>query len=207
MRSGYLLILALSFALASCSNSDEAGKDRSQKDPTKKVSQLYENSLDFGSNDGVAGTFYLPEMLTLCIADSSNVKDLGTKLQDHYSRLAEEAKNIGAEINGPPGQIKYSNDPDNFKFECLIPIHKIPTKQPAFGKLVVLEAVPALAYNYVGPYEKLFEAYEKLKRYMLDHGLEANGPMREFYTPISVAKGDKEYNLTRILVPVKAQGT
>lgn len=200
-------ILPCFLVLLSCSNNEPAQNERTSTDSVNRVSPLYKNALEFGSTEGVVGSFYIPEMLTLCYADSAEIEKLGARLSDDFSKLSAEIDAIGAEANGPLGQIKYNNDPKNVKFECLALIKKIPAKQPAFGKIVVLEATAVLVYNYFGPYEQLHTAYTKIRTYLKDHSLESNGPMREFYITTPAKDIDPKDYLTRILVPVKTTGT
>jgi effector-binding domain-containing protein len=59
-----------------------------------------------------------------------------------------------------------------------------------------------LIFNFYGPYQHLFSAYDKIRKYLTQTKLVQTGPMREFYlTDPSIEKDEAKWQ-TRIMVPV-----
>lgn len=156
----------------------------------------------YPNEKGIAGVYDVPELLTLCRLDSAPVKDVSAKIKDGFAALDNDLKATGAEVNGPQGIIYYNNSPDNFKFECVLLIKRMPAKTPTQTKVVVLEADKMLLYNYYGAYENTFSAYGEIRKYCDDHNLKQSGPMREFYSADGQNETDVSKWLTRIMVPV-----
>src|SRR6185369_8453956 len=156
----------------------------------------------FSEEEGFVGVYEVPEMLTLCVKDSANADDMARKYAQAFSTLENELKDLGMTSSGAPGAINYNNDPNNFIFECVFPIAKIPPSQPKKAQVVVLEASNMLIYNYYGPYAELYLAYAKIRAQMKKSKLTQAGPMREFYITDPTREKDAHKWLTRIMVPV-----
>ena len=60
-----------------------------------------------------------------------------------------------------------------------------------------------LVYNYYGPYDKLYTAYNMIRDFCVIAKLAQNGPMREFYVTDPATDSNSEKWLTRIIVPVR----
>lgn len=208
------LLFSVLFTLifVSCSQEEEIP---AKKEPTRQVQTLAEKPItdttsfnndftSFGTGSGVVGVFDVPEMLVLSIMDSSDLKHVSDKVVKNYALLEEDMKACGAEMNGPVGQITYNNNPNNFVFENVMCIRRIPGKQPKNSKIVVLEASSMLVFNFYGSYQNLFAAYDKVKRYCDKNDLIQSGPMREFYITDPAKEKDSGKWLTRLLVPVVA---
>ncbi len=198
------LLLAVGLTVFSCSDAEDKLPEvsKEQADSILKVNQEHIKLATFDSKPGVVGIMNIPEMLTISRIDSAPMKDVSFKVAKNYSVLEEEMNAVGAVLDGMPGMITYNNDTTNFVFECILPIKKIPATQPKICKIVVLEACPMLIYNYFGPYQQLYTAYNKIREYNKANGLEQNGPMREFYlTDPTLEKNPAKWQ-TRIMVPV-----
>lgn len=207
-RSLFFVLLTLIFV--SCSQEEEVAVKKestvqAQTLPEKPITDTtsFKNDLTaFGAGSGVVGVFDVPEMLVLSIMDSSDLKHVSDKVVKNYAFLEEDMKACGAEMNGPVGQITYNNNPDNFVFENVMCIRRIPGKQPQNSKIVVLEASRMLVFNFYGSYQNLFAAYDKIKRYCDKNDLIQSGPMREFYITDPAKEKDSGKWLTQLLVPV-----
>jgi effector-binding domain-containing protein len=200
-------LLSISLLIFTWSCTEDYGSEAAvpKKDSTAaaaKDTSNKNNVLEYPDRAGITGIFNVPSMLCISIIDSAAMKDVSAKLTRDYALLEEDVNSTGAEIDGPPGQISYNNDPSNFRFESLLLIKKIPAKQPAHGKIVVLEAGPMVIYNYYGPYQKLFTAYDEISSFCKKNKLKPAGPMREFYITDPSVEKDKSKWLTRIMVPV-----
>lgn len=197
------LIIAIAFVFFACSSSsDEAPVKKLNADSVLKANENQLKLATLDSKPGVVGIINIPEMLTISKIDSAPMKDVSFKVAKAYSVLEEEMNSVGASLDGMPGMITYNNDTTNFKFECVLPIKKIPAKQPKHCKIVILEACPMLIYNFFGPYQQLYTAYNKVRDYNKSNGLEQNGPMREFYLTDPTVEKDPSKWQTRIMVPV-----
>lgn len=151
---------------------------------------------------GVIGVFDIPEMLVLSVMDSAAKKDLSTNMVNNYALLEKEMNEVGADMNGPIGIISYNNNPSNFVFESVLCIKQVPKKQPQKSKIVILEASKMLVYNFYGPYQNLFAAYDKMERHCKKNDLLQSGPIREFYITDPAVEKNPEKWLTRIFLPV-----
>lgn len=151
---------------------------------------------------GIVGLFDVPEMLCLSIIDSTEQKYLSDKLGNNFAILEKELKEIKSEIDGAPGVLYYNNNPNNFKFECVLLIKKMPNSLPKKSKIIALEASKMLIYNYFGPYQNLSSAYDAIRLYLSNNKLFQSGPMREFYISDPMIEKNTNKWLTRIMVPV-----
>jgi len=202
-----LLKISLLFVIAvfafSCSDTEnEKAVKQLSADSLLKVHQNDINMATMDSKPGVVGVVDVGEMLTISKIDSAPMRDVSFKVAKAYSVLEEEMNAVGAVMDGMPGMITYNNDTTNFKFECVLPIKEMPKKQPKKCNIVVLEASKMLIYNYYGPYQQLFTAYDKIRNYTKENGLIQSGPMREFYLSDPTLEKDPAKWQTRIMVPV-----
>jgi effector-binding domain-containing protein len=151
---------------------------------------------------GLRGVYNVPEMLSVVVLDSAPVNQLAERRAGAFAKIESDIKEMGAEIDGSPGSIYYSNNPDNFVFECLMLIRNMPKTNPKHSKIVVLEATPMLIFNHKGAFRNLGAAYARIKAYNDSSQLEQVGPMREFYIVSPLQTTDSNAWLTRIMVPV-----
>ncbi|HQQ93657.1 MAG TPA: GyrI-like domain-containing protein [Bacteroidia bacterium] len=210
MRTGFaLILLALGF-LVSC-----GGEDRNQlaEEPVKSVSDTVDSAglsemlrfnREVNSPDakGIRGVYEVPEMLSMVILDSASQEHVAEKRAAAFAAIEADIKSTGAEVDGSPGSIYYTNNPRNFKFECLMLIRRIPSKNPEHSKIVVLEKGPMLICNHAGGYASLYRTYAEIKHYLDSLSLKQMGPMREFYISSPLQTQDSMTWLTRIMVPV-----
>lgn len=157
---------------------------------------------NFDSRPGAIGVFRIPEMLVLSILDSADKKQVSSTMIKNYAILEEDLNAINAEMNGAIGIITYNNNLNNFTFENILCIKRLPKVQPKHSKIIVLEASEMLVYNFYGSYQNLFSAYDKIKRYCNKNDLIQTGPMREFYITDPELEKNPEKWLTRIMLPV-----
>lgn len=203
MKSAFFnfsLIFVVSFISFSCANSEdtkanEKAKSDSLQNATKNV--------EITDRPGIVGVYAVPELLTICKLDSAPMKDVSFKVAKAYSVLEEQMNAIGAKVNGMPGMITYNNDTANFVFECVLPIKEMPAKQPQNCNVVILEASQMLIYNFYGPYNRLYLAYDEIKKFTKANNLEQSSPMREFYLSDPLIIKDPAKWHTRIMLPVK----
>jgi effector-binding domain-containing protein len=190
--------VALMVGLFSCNN-------QTNKNQPDTSTIRFNNSLNYSKEEGIIGVFDTPAMLCLGIVDSAGMNEVANKVAQNYRTLEAQVKTLDLQKNGPPGQLIYNNNPKNFKFECLIPIRKMPSGQLKSCNVVALDAGKVLIYNYYGSYEKLYTAYDLIRDFCKLTSLEQNGPMREFYVTDPTVESDPKKLLTRIIVPVKKQ--
>jgi effector-binding domain-containing protein len=198
----------ITFLLPSCSEPDQAAiaekkAVEAKTDSVKNEIPVPKSFEEFKSDAaGPAGVFAVPEMLTLCVKDSADAAHMAEAFARSYTILENEMKNMGIKPDGAPGSLYYNNDADNFVFECVYPIGKMPAKSPKKCQVVVLEACNMYIYNYYGPYSDLYKAYDNIKKELKKVRLEQTGPMREFYMTADSQEKDSTKWLTRIMVPV-----
>lgn len=210
MRSVVISLMVFAFLFFSCSQ--EKQKEEEEKEAVAFVPQKITDTTSFANavtsfddRVGFIGIYEVPEMLVLSIIDSAQTKEVSSKLVKNYAILEEEMNAIGAEMNGAIGQITYNNNPNNFIFESVLCIKRLPAKQPKRCKIVVLEATRMLIYNFYGSYRNLFAAYDKLKEYREKNNLIQSGPLREFYITDPGTEKDPNKWLTRVMLPVASK--
>lgn len=204
----YLSIILFAVIFSSCNNPEEKffeeknKKDSAVKKTTAPEKMLVKKFEEFSENPGGVGVYDMPEMLTLCIHDSASLQNMPKACAKAYRTLDEELKNLKLKVNGAPGSIYFTNNPDKIVFECVYPIEKMPVTQPKKSMVVVLEACYMYMYNYYGPYGDLSIAYNDIRNILKESKLEQNGPMREFYITDPSLEKDSTKWLTRIMTPV-----
>jgi effector-binding domain-containing protein len=178
-------------------------KEKTAAREKTSIPEVFDNDVErFPNNEGPIGIFPVGEMLVLSIMDSAVMQDVAMRTTRNYTLIEADMNKIGAEADGPLGQISYNNDPENFKFECLIPIKKMPQTQPDHSRIVVLEATRMLIYNHYGPYQQLYRSYDKIREFCRSKGLTQSGPVREFYITDPTVETDQSKWITRIMLPV-----
>jgi len=208
MKHTFLISCLAVLLFSSCGNDEKAFEERKKLESADALVAADTGATEFKKTDkaddkeGFTGVYDVPEMLALCVKDSAAEKDLALKYAQAFTRLENELNALGIKSSGAPGSIAYNNDPNNFVFECVYPIEKIPAKQPKDCQVVVLEASNMLIYNYYGEYAMLYKAYEKIREQMKKSKLEQVGPMREFYVTDPTREKDSTKWMTRIMVPV-----
>ena len=190
--------ISITLLFVSCNSSPSPEALNSKKDSITKS-----NVVDSAFIEGIGGIIEIPEMLTLAIKDSGTTEQIPAKMGMAYNNIQEDIQNLNLEMQGAPGTLFYTNDPKNFVFECVMLIKSMPTKKPKYSQIVILEATRAVIYNYYGPYDKMYLAYEKLKPYMTENKLFQTGPSREFYITNAELQPDSAKWLSRIFIPVK----
>ena len=185
-------------------NSDQSTGEKTETNSAGAEKKLnYNNDLSrYPATPGFAGVFDVPEMLSISIMDSAAMKDVSDKVKQNYTLLAKDMEAVGAITDGPPVQISYNNDPENFKFECLVLIKDLPEKTPEHSKIVVLEASKMVLFNYYGPYQDIYTAYDQIRIKMDSLKQKQSGAVREFYVTEPSLEPDEKKWLTRIFVPV-----
>ncbi len=197
-RTKLFFALLVPFAFWACEGpGDVTTEEQSRQDSLKAA-----NAKIGGDVKGIAGLFDVPEMLGLCVRDSAKGEDIPKTLVKCFSKLEQERINTDAQLEGIQGIIYYNNNPDNFRFDCLLLIKKIPAKKPEHAQIVALNAGTMLIYNYYGPYEYTYRAYDEIKAYCAEHKLAQSGPMREFYPSSQSLEKDPNKLFTRIMLPV-----
>lgn len=197
----YLLICASFLILCACGNKNEPRTkiitEVTAPDTITKNTKSHEP-------EGILGIIEIPEILTLSVKDSSKQTDVGFAMGQAYNSIESDMQELDLNSNEMPiGALYYNNDPENFVFECVIPINKLPVKQPKHSIILVLEATRALVYNYYGPYNKMSDAYTLLYKYIKDNKLIQTGLAREFYLSDPATEKDPQNWLSKIYIPVK----
>jgi len=200
-------LLSIFFFLTACETSNKNELQRKQAAPqidtvAAKEIQRFNREVNSPEALGIRGVYNVPEMLSVVVLDSAPADLVAQKRVEAFTKIENDIKAIGATVDGSPGSIYYTNDPNNFKFECLMLIREMPKSNPSNSKIVVLEASPMLIYNHKGSYRNLNQAYSKIRTYCDSTFLEQIGPMREFYIVSPINTTDSTSWLTRIMVPV-----
>lgn len=196
------LLLAV-VCLAACSSvptADTAHPPKKDSIPAfdEKASQI--------ATPGVLGVYRMPAVMVLAVTDSAAMPNVPAKVSDCYRAIGDDIKHSGAITIGAFAQMMYNNDSANFRFTCMAPILQLPPRAPEKCQVLTLSEANMLVYNYYGPYQGLHLGYSEMKDYMVAHGLEQVGALREFYLTNPVLESDSTKWLTRILAPVAVTG-
>lgn len=207
-KSLFVIVFAL-FVLAACSPANDLPEQGSTKKTVDSVVDIviqdeYEYQFNYGNQkQGMAGIFDVPEMLSLCILDSAHLSKMSQKVELAYQLLQEDLLFVKAAIPSISGQIVYTSDSSNFKFECFQLLEKMPTVQPKKAKVVVLEAEKMLVFNHYGLYQNLPVAYLRMLDYLKKNKLQQAGAFREYYVTDPLQVKDTRKWLTVIMLPVR----
>jgi effector-binding domain-containing protein len=199
----YIFICAL---IVSCSPDKKDAVENKKKGSDYSIepnSLALKQQKDLTDAKGFVGIFFVPEMLTVTKVDSAPLRKVAEKMAKNYGLVEDDIKLMGSKRFGSMGAIYYNNDTSNFIFECVVPIEKMPNIKPKNSQVVVLEEGKMLIYNYYGPYQNLFSAYDEIRQYCAKYNLEQVGPLREFYITDATAVPDPKDWLTRLMLPVK----
>lgn len=198
MRVSALYTLLLTIILAvhfSCSPGPE-------KEANKKAYPAFDEATSRNTDPGVVGVFRVPTLLIITLVDSAAMPDVANKVAQCYTTIGEDLQKTGATVNGAFGQIIYNNDSANFKFACFAPIRSVPAADPAHCKFATMNPADMLVYNFYGPYQLLYTAYDDMRDYIKSHNLTQTGELREFYITDPTLETDSKKWLTRVMVPV-----
>jgi effector-binding domain-containing protein len=200
------IIFLFTLAFLSCkSGNDDTTPDKKKNDSLaaeQTTAINYKTQYQQNSDTGIVGVVQVPQMLALSKLDSAPLKDVPAKIIKNFSLLEQDVNTTGAELDGPQGMIYYTNTPENFKFECLLLIKKIPSKTPKYGKVNALKAANMLIYNYYGASENTYKAYAILKTVLIENNFVQIGPAREFYPTHKDSEIDSSKLYTRIMLPI-----
>lgn len=201
MRFIFSVCILCLLVFVACKSENNSSTETTNSVVKKDTILEYKNDLNFGRLPGIVGVFDVPPMLALYKADSCELKNLGERLPFIYGQLQKEAEKNGIEVNGPLGQIKFNNNPDNFKFACFLLMKQTPINLPLYGNEVILKGGQMLVYNHFGPAENLHVSYQVIKNYIIEKKLNVVNAMREFYV-VPPSEANKSNCITVILIPV-----
>ena len=96
-----------------------------------------------------------------------------------------------------------ANSPTNIDIEYCEQVEEMGEDSPII-QFKRLPAVPkALCMKHVGPYERLYESFTELFRYMEEHGYKATGQHRTCYIDGVWNQDDPEKWLSVIQIPIE----
>lgn len=194
-----IICSALITFITSCGNKKQTEENKTTNDSAT----IETNMKNETEKEGIVGVMDVGELLTLAVKDSAKGEDVGFKIARAYGIIEADLNKLNVEVNGSEGILLYSNTPENFVFECVIPINKMPEVKPKKANIVILEATKAIVYNHYGAYNNMHKAYDKLKEYINENKLTQTGPTREFYITDSQTERDSSKWLSKIYIPVK----
>ena len=130
---------------------------------------------------------------------------LNTMIQDFYANNSESYPKgeIKAEINGPPAEILFADNPQFIKFECFVPIRTLPESNPSKCKIKILPSSKMLLFNYYGEMKQLKFVYRDISKILEEKNLLQTGPSREYYLTDPTADVGESRYMTRVFMPVK----
>jgi effector-binding domain-containing protein len=145
-------------------------------------------------------TLETPEQRVLAIRSRVPQQDMPTVIGSAFAEIYGYLADLEVEPAGEPAVLYHSFGPE-FDTEIVVPVAR---EIPVTGRLVadVLPAATVAQTIHVGPYEKLGEAYEALRKWMEHQGFAPAGPVREHYeTGVADGLPPEQYR-TRIEMPI-----
>ncbi|MEI6022032.1 MAG: GyrI-like domain-containing protein [Bacteroidota bacterium] len=198
------LVLSLICLVASCSQgSQKEERPKADSSAVSKIDSVYHYQLIYGEQAGLVGIYKVPEMLSLCILDSAHLSKMPQKVEAAYHALQADLSALAVPHPTVSGQIVYTSDSSNFKFECFQLINTLPKSQPKYSKPVVLEAEQMLVFNHYGLYQYLPNTYMAMLNYLQSHNLKQVGAFREYYVNDPTKEKDSKKWLTVVMLPVR----
>jgi effector-binding domain-containing protein len=122
----------------------------------------------------------VPAQLVLSIRDRVPSTELPAFLGRSFGELFGHVRVLSIEVTGEPFVIYHAYGPDALDAEVCLPVAG---EVAASGRISTRELpeTTVAVLTFVGPYERLGEAYRALDAWAVDHAFRAAGPVRERY--------------------------
>ena len=120
------------------------------------------------------------EVNTLVVKISTPVKKLPEVMGPAFAEIAGVAGSLGVELTGSPFAIYHNMDMANLDVEMGFPVSR---KVAGKGRVKAgtLPGGKAAVTLHLGPYERIHEAYDRLKGFVQQRGLELEESCYEVY--------------------------
>ena len=139
---------------------------------------------------------------TACVRLHTTAGHIGQAFRDALPKVAAHVAEVGGTIAGPPYARYYDYGPTGVDLEVGVPTT---VAIPANGGVTTAELpeVEAAVTVHEGPYERLGETYDRLERWIDEHGHQAGRDMWEVYLTDPQEHPDPAEWRTEIVWPLK----
>jgi effector-binding domain-containing protein len=139
---------------------------------------------------------------TACVRVHTTADRIGEAFRQALPKVAAHIEEVGGTIAGPPYARYHEFGPSGVDMEVGVPTA---VAIPANGDVTSAElpAVEAAVTVHQGPYERLGETYDRLERWIDEHGHEAGRDMWEIYLTDPQEQPDPAEWRTEIVWPLK----
>lgn len=138
-------------------------------------------------------------------APAGDMAAVAAALGESYGRLVAYAMEHGLEITGSPMTLTAELPGDVWQFEAALPVRASgPVESSAAIELRRIAGGPALAMEYVGPYDGLADARARLAAHAQAYGHQRAGAMQDIYVS-DPADTPADELVTRIVHPIAGE--
>jgi effector-binding domain-containing protein len=147
-------------------------------------------------------TIELPSVNYLIIREDVSVQDIGRFYATSYGKIGAFMAKNNLAMAGAPSGLCYQWTDSVVSLAAAIAVDGVVSCGEEV-QFLPLDATKALLVDYYGNYNAIGDAHHSLEKYVQDHGLQMNGPLREVYLTDPEAEADTAKWLTQILYPIK----
>ena len=127
------------------------------------------------------------------------------KLKDAFEKLKISAQSAGMNITGYPVTIFIGTTENDFRFDAMLPIDKVPNQLPAnFPIDMHIGSTPsghALRFVHQAPYDEIDNAYEQITAYLDAKEIDVRDSFIEEYVTLGVSDLDPATQINIIVQP------
>ncbi|MEO8512492.1 MAG: GyrI-like domain-containing protein [Ignavibacteria bacterium] len=137
----------------------------------------------------------------LTIKDSCTAKELSKKYQELYSEIGKVIKEQSLKVSSMPFGIYHSFSLEHVDVEAGIPVEGTPKPE---GRVNVINTYSgnAARATFIGPYEKLGDAWDEFFKWMGENGFIPGFPCYEIYVTDPANEADNSKWQTDLYFPL-----
>ena len=136
---------------------------------------------DFADSDIEVLEAQAVDVLLVSGNSSNESGDIATALAEAFREISAFMQAEGINMAGQPMAITRGLGDAGYQFDAAIPIDRLPVETSGNVRAGQSPSGKAVRYTFVGPYDGMLSAYEKLASYMAAHGLKEGSLSWEHY--------------------------
>ena len=127
------------------------------------------------------------------------------KLKDAFEKLKSSAQSAGMAITGHPVTIFIATTENDFRFDAMLPIDKVPNQLPAnFPIEMHIGSTPsghAMRFVHQAPYDEIDNAYEQITAYLDAKEIDVRDSFIEEYVTLGATDKDPATTINIVVQP------
>lgn len=127
------------------------------------------------------------------------------KLKDTFEKLKTSAQSAGMMITGYPVTIFIATTENDFQFDAMLPIDKVPTQLPSnFPIEMHIGSTPsghAMRFVHQAPYDEIDNAYEQITAYLDAKEIDVRDAFIEEYVTLGATDKDPSTTINIVIQP------